>query len=233
MTNTRTLHFSDTNNLIPGKAFSMIIAVTVPKGGTSKTTTSMNIAEVFGRAGYDVTVHDADPQGTASDWYNLSQDYNSELEDGEDNPEYEPWNFVVKSANASSIKRLVNDDNVHIIDTSGDPVMVQAAVKKADFTILPIGPNEIEVDRMISTLEDLRLKKDSYKVLITRARASARSLESTREELDSREIPRFRGYIPLRESIQRMYAHSPAIFSSLNGYEFAAGEIMDQFGLER
>lgn len=211
----------------------MIIAVTVPKGGTSKTTTSMNIAESFGRAGYDVTVHDADPQGTASDWYNLSQDYNAQLEDGEENPEYEPWNFVVKSANASSIKRLVNDDDVHIIDTSGDPVMVQAAVKKADFTILPIGPNEIEIDRMISTLEDLRLKKDAYKVLITRARASARSLDSTREELDSREIPRFRGYIPLRESVQRMYAHSPAIYSDLNGYEFAAREIMEQFGLEQ
>lgn len=50
-----------------------VIAVANQKGGCGKTTVSMNLAGCLGRAGYQVLLVDADPQGSAMQWRNNSE----------------------------------------------------------------------------------------------------------------------------------------------------------------
>ncbi|HEU0119515.1 MAG TPA: ParA family partition ATPase [Bryobacteraceae bacterium] len=51
-----------------------VIAVANQKGGCGKTTISMNLAACLGRAGYKVLVIDADPQASAMQWRNNSEE---------------------------------------------------------------------------------------------------------------------------------------------------------------
>ena len=46
-----------------------IIAVLNPKGGTSKTTLSINLARAIHERGFSVLVVDSVPQGNARDWH--------------------------------------------------------------------------------------------------------------------------------------------------------------------
>src|SRR5512144_2035481 len=52
-----------------------VIALLNPKGGTGKTTLSINLARAFQRGGYRVLIVDSDPQGTARDWSQTSQEH--------------------------------------------------------------------------------------------------------------------------------------------------------------
>ncbi|MCP5421154.1 MAG: AAA family ATPase [Gammaproteobacteria bacterium] len=52
-----------------------VVAFLNPKGGTGKTTLSVNLARAFQQAGYRVLIVDSDPQGTARDWSQASQEY--------------------------------------------------------------------------------------------------------------------------------------------------------------
>ncbi|HAO32831.1 MAG TPA: peptide transporter [Candidatus Competibacteraceae bacterium] len=55
-----------------------IVAVLNPKGGTGKTTLSINLARAFQKSGSRVLVVDSDPQGTARDWSQASQEHHPE-----------------------------------------------------------------------------------------------------------------------------------------------------------
>lgn len=46
-----------------------------PKGGTGKTTLSINLARAFQQNGFRVLIVDSDPQGTARDWSQASQEH--------------------------------------------------------------------------------------------------------------------------------------------------------------
>lgn len=52
----------------------IVIAVANQKGGCGKTTISMSLAGALGRAGYKVLLVDADPQGSAMQWRNNSEE---------------------------------------------------------------------------------------------------------------------------------------------------------------
>jgi chromosome partitioning protein len=52
-----------------------VIAILNPKGGTGKTTLSINLARAFQQSGFRVLIVDSDPQGTARDWSQASQEH--------------------------------------------------------------------------------------------------------------------------------------------------------------
>ena len=121
------------------------ISVVNTKGGVGKTTTSMMLAMAAHRAGHDVEVWDADPQGSATLWAMTSEDAG------------EPLPFEVRAANVAQLRRVessgrVPDADMIIIDTPpGDPAVVQAAIDVADLVVIPTLASGLDIQRVWPT----------------------------------------------------------------------------------
>jgi chromosome partitioning protein len=117
-----------------------IIAVTNQKGGSGKTTLSMQLAGALARRGHKVMVVDADPQGTATRWAATADD---------DNPF--PASVVGLSAASGKVHREVRkfvDDYVYIIidcPPAADSPVPQSALLVADLALVPIIPSPLDM----------------------------------------------------------------------------------------
>jgi chromosome partitioning protein len=117
-----------------------IIAVTNQKGGSGKTTLSMQLAGALARRGHKVMVVDADPQGTATRWAATADD---------DKPF--PASVVGLSAASAKVhrevKKFVDDYDYIIIDCppAADSPVPQSALLVADLALVPIIPSPLDM----------------------------------------------------------------------------------------
>lgn len=117
-----------------------IIAVVNQKGGSGKTTISMQLAGAIARRGNRVLVVDADPQGTATRWAASAED---------DSPF--PASVVGLSAASAKVhrevKKLVADYNYILIDCppAADSPVPQSALLIADLALVPIIPSPLDM----------------------------------------------------------------------------------------
>jgi chromosome partitioning protein len=117
-----------------------IIAVTNQKGGSGKTTLSMQLAGTLARRGRKVMVVDADPQGTATRWAATADD---------DKPF--PASVVGLSAASAKVHRevrkFVDDYDYIIIDCppAADSPVPQSALLVADLALVPIIPSPLDM----------------------------------------------------------------------------------------
>lgn len=113
-----------------------IIAVCNQKGGTGKTTLSMNLAGALARRGRRVCVIDADPQGTATRWAASA-------------PDERPFPASVLGLSAAGgkvhreVRKLVGDYDYILIDCppAADSPVPQSALLVADLCLIPVIPS--------------------------------------------------------------------------------------------
>ncbi|HWS86431.1 MAG TPA: ParA family partition ATPase [Pyrinomonadaceae bacterium] len=113
-----------------------IIAVCNQKGGTGKTTVSMQLAGSLARRGGRVMVVDADPQGTATRWAATA-------------PDDRAFPAVVMGLSAAGgklhreVRKLVGDYDYIVIDCppAADSPVPQSALLVADLALVPIIPS--------------------------------------------------------------------------------------------
>lgn len=117
-----------------------IIAVCNQKGGSGKTTLSMQLAGSLARRGGRVLVVDADPQGTATRWAASADD---------DKPF--PASVVGLSAASAKVhrevKKFVEDYRYIIIDCppAADSPVPQSALLVADLALVPVIPSPLDM----------------------------------------------------------------------------------------
>ena len=117
-----------------------IIAVVNQKGGSGKTTLSMQLAGSLARRNNKVLVVDADPQGTATRWAASADD---------DKPF--PASVVSLSAASAKVHREVKkfvDDYQHIIidcPPAADSPVPQSALLIANLALVPIIPSPLDM----------------------------------------------------------------------------------------
>lgn len=117
-----------------------IIAVCNQKGGSGKTTLSMQLAGALARRRHKVLVVDADPQGTATRWAATADD---------DKPF--PASVVGLSAASGKVhrevKKFVDDYGYIIIDCppAADSPVPQSALLVADLALVPIIPSPLDM----------------------------------------------------------------------------------------
>ena len=133
-----------------------IIAVANQKGGSGKTTVSMQLAGTIARRGNKVLVVDADPQGTATRWAASAEDEH-------------PFPASVVGLSAASakvhreVKKFIDDYDYIIIDCppAADSPVPQSALLIADLVLVPLIPSPLDmwaavgIRQVIANVSDL------------------------------------------------------------------------------
>jgi chromosome partitioning protein len=133
-----------------------VISFVTQKGGAGKTTLSVNCAVAAERGGRKTLILDLDEQGSAESWYQVRDAETPRL------VKIGAWKLPEAMAAAKA-----GGYQLVIIDTPGrDEPSVNAAVRAADFVVIPCRPTPVDMKATPPTVETVnRLKKPSFLVL--------------------------------------------------------------------
>lgn len=123
----------------------MIVVVAALKGGVGKTTTSVYLAALAAGGKRSALLVDADPQASAADW----------LENSED--EHLEWVSLVEAPTerllTKALDRIKGDDEIAIVDTPpGHEQLLAKALERADAVVLPTRVGGVETPRVEAVL---------------------------------------------------------------------------------
>lgn len=156
-----------------------VLSFVCQKGGTSKTTTAINLAVEALSYGLEVVVIDLDPQVSACDWKDIR---------GEAPP-------VVASTPVPHLNRTLkaaeeNGAELVIIDTAGRTNdAANAAARVADLVFVPVQPSLIDLKTIGATLDIIRLAgAKPTRALLARVKASGTRHEDTTAWLETQGV---------------------------------------------
>lgn len=132
-----------------GKACSVILAVINQKGGSGKTTISLNLAAAMAGEGRKVLLIDADPQQTAQDWAAVRS---------------EPPPFRVVGLSKPVLHRdlptiAADYDDVVIDGAPRNYEVARSAIASADYVLIPVQPSGAD---FWASRETVTLVKESH-----------------------------------------------------------------------
>ena len=123
----------------------MIVVVAALKGGVGKTTTSVYLAALAAASRRPTTLVDADPQASAADWIENSEDESFERVDLIEAP--------TDRMLAKALDRIGKDD-VAIVDTPpGNERLLAKAIERADVVVIPTRVGGVETPRVEAVLD--------------------------------------------------------------------------------
>ena len=198
----------------------MKVAVANLKGGTAKTVTSYFLATALAGRGRTLLV-DCDPQGSALSWAEAA-------EEGGGNVPFEVVGLAVKDVHRR-VKGLAGDYEHVVLDTPpGEISIARSAMLAADTVLVAIPPTDIDVDRVMATLELVAevepLNEDlTFRVLLTRVLGNTRDGRDTRAEMGGMGLPVMRTEIPARVGYSRAFGEP---VGDLGAYADVADELL-------
>lgn len=192
----------------------MVFTCLNPKGGVSKTVTSMLLALALSERG-DVTVVDADPQASATEWAYAAEDAG------------EPFPFPVVAGSAATIKRALPRTQFVVIDTPpGVAEVLDAATTAASLVVIPAMQSNLELSRAWSALE--AVGETPAALFLARAETGSttfRLARSALREAAGGSVYALEAYIPKREAIRQVAG--VALPKELFGYKELADELVE------
>jgi chromosome partitioning protein len=123
----------------------MIVVVAALKGGVGKTTTTVYLSALAAGGKRSALLIDADPQASAADWIENSED------------EHLEWVSLVEAPTerllAKALDRIKGDDDIAIVDTPpGHEQLLAKAIERADAVVVPTRVGGVETPRVEAVL---------------------------------------------------------------------------------
>jgi chromosome partitioning protein len=169
----------------------MIVVIAALKGGVGKTTTSVYLSALASAARRPTTLIDADPQASAAEWFEASED------------EYLAAVTLVEApTDRMLLKALdrVEADEVAIVDTPpGNERLLAKAIEKADSVLIPTRIGGVETGRVEAVLE-LVPTRTPVGLVICSARTYTRDYQDVVAAWEEANVPVW-GTIPERVAI--------------------------------
>ncbi|MBW3089249.1 ParA family protein [Bifidobacterium miconisargentati] len=191
----------------------MIITIANAKGGVSKTTSCVFMARaaVLRDPDMKVTVLDADPQSSATQWAMDAEDQGFDL------------GFEVRPVNQASLERMSRrrPDGLVLVDTPPSGQVLDATCRVADFVIVPTGATPLDLQQ---TFRWERCVDAPHAVLVVDADPRTTACRDTLESLDEEQVPRFDTVVRHRQDILKSFMRPPA---KLWEYADAYRELME------
>lgn len=187
----------------------MIVVVAALKGGVGKTTTAVYLAAAAINSRRVVTLVDADPQASAADWL-----------DGSEDPFLEDIDLVEAPTDRLLTRALekIEETDVAVVDTPpGDERLMLKALSLADVVVVPTRVGGMEMARVEAVLQ-LVPRKVPYGLVISSARTFTRDYAEVVAGWTEADV-RVWGSIPERVSI----ASGPEAGLSHEGLEIYRG----------
>jgi chromosome partitioning protein len=173
-----------------------VIAVSNPKGGAGKSTSTLLLATYLAQNGASVSVLDADPNQPILDWKMNGQSKTSLKVIG-----------GIKESNLMEVLDEQNDQFVFIDLEGTASVLVSRSIAMADFVIIPVQASAVDVRqagkaiRAVKDEEKVAQRSNAtrripFKVLMTRTPAPGAPISSVQRQLEAElveaKVPRFR-----------------------------------------
>lgn len=181
----------------------IVFSVLNQKGGTSKTTTAVNVASCLAVAhGKRVLIVDLDPQGSATDWAASRQE-------AENDPGNIPVVAMSKSL-ARDLPRISGGYDFVVVD--GVPQISElaaAAIRAADVVLIPVQPSQYDIwacGDLVQLVKDRQQLADGLPkaaMMIARAVAGTTIERTAREALEGFELPILKSQTCQRQSYLR------------------------------
>lgn len=188
-----------------------IISVLNPKGGSGKTTLSTTLARSLHERGFSVLIVDSDPQGSARDWHAAA----------ENNPL--PLVALDRANNMKSLISVQTSYDYVIIDGAAKlEDMIAAAIKAADFILIPVQPSPYDIWAasdlvdFIKVRQELTNGKPKSSFVITRTIKRTKLGREIGDALAEYGLPVFENTIMQRQVYPQTAAEGLTIFDSGN-----------------
>jgi len=197
------------------------VAVVNLKGGTAKTVTSYFLATAFSQRGRTLLV-DCDPQGSALSWAAAAEEGGGEVP-------FEVVGMAVRDVHRR-IKGVAGDYEHVVLDTPPlELPIVRTALLAADTVLVAIPPTDIDLDRVMATLELVAeveaVNGLTFRVLLTRVLGTARDGRDARAEMEGMNLPVMGVEIPARVGYSRAFGEP---VEDLGPYDAVAAEILGE-----
>jgi len=193
----------------------MIIAFVNQKGGTGKTTLSVNVAAALARDGSSILLIDADKQGSASTWASLRQET--------------PFQVVsmARENMARDAMKLATGYKHTVID--GPPhaqEVARSCIIAADFVVLPIEPSGLSTWASDLTVRQVR-EAQEYKPALKCGFVVSRRIGKTIIGRDIRSMAAEAGIPILDADIEQRVAFAESMTMGQTIFEWAPGSPAD------
>lgn len=192
-----------------------IISFLNPKGGSGKTTATINVSSSIASSGKKVAVVDTDPQMSLTNWNNAGK-----------------AGFDVYTASSEKdvyqVRKELGDYDYVIIDGAGSlSVITSAAVMVSDLIVIPVTPSPLDFSAAGSVVTVLEAQAYNRPVearfLITRKIEQATMLSVLKSSIAQTGIKAFKTAITQRQSYVRSVLEGESVFNTSD--RAAQGEI--------
>lgn len=195
-----------------------VLTIAHTKGGVGKTTSAVLLCAAAHHRGIEVTLIDADAQGTATAWAHAADKAGDPF----------PWPLITAATPTALLRALDGHHGLVIIDTPpGGYEVIETAVDAGDLVMIPTSASPLDIDRVWPTVEATSHRPAV--VCLTQVDSRTSLPKAARTALEGDGVVVADSVIPLREALRHMYATTP---KRLYGYDDLLVELLSSNLLE-